>query len=255
MYGICDISCAPLRLEPSGKSEMTSMLLFGEHFSILSREDDWLYIRCAYEGYKGWLNEKQCRHMDTAAYEAMTKAPDCFSRALFQQAKSGQRTVIVPAGSTLPWYQHHSFKIGSEVFETQPGFESCNGSEEKQLIADAMKFLEAPYLWGGRSPFGIDCSGLTQVVFKINGIQLKRDAAQQATQGESVTFLGESRPGDLAFFDNREGTITHVGILMEDDRIIHASGKVRIDSIDQQGIFNRETGKHTHSLRTIKRIL
>jgi len=116
-------------------------------------------------------------------------------------------------------------------------------------------YLHAPYVWGGRSPFGIDCSGFTQMAYKIAGIQLLRDASQQATQGETISFISDARPGDLLFFDDEEGFITHTGILMPDSRVIHASGRVRVDKVDHQGIFDQESGKYTHKLRLIKKIL
>ena len=126
---------------------------------------------------------------------------------------------------------------------------------KKHLVETALLYLNAPYLWGGKTPFGIDCSGFTQMVYKLNGHRLKRDASQQATQGEALSFIEESEPGDLAFFDNAEGAITHVGIIMKDHYIIHAHGKVRIDRIDHTGIFNYEKRTHTHKLRVIKRIV
>ena len=123
------------------------------------------------------------------------------------------------------------------------------------MIKTAFSYLNAPYLWGGKTPFGIDCSGFSQMVYKLNGIQLKRDASQQAKQGATLSFIEESEPGDLAFFDNKEGAITHVGILLQDHRIIHAHGKVRIDLIDQTGIYNKEIQNHSHKLRMIKKII
>jgi len=123
------------------------------------------------------------------------------------------------------------------------------------LAKTAYLFLNAPYLWGGRNLLGIDCSGFTQIVYKINGIPLDRDASQQALQGQTLSFIEESEAGDLAFFDDTEGNITHVGLLLEDHHIIHASGCVRIDRIDQSGIFNSETQSHTHKLRFIKKMI
>ena len=131
-----------------------------------------------------------------------------------------------------------------------------NGINEKDdLVKTAFLYLNAPYLWGGKTPFGIDCSGFTQMVYKLNGYKLLRDVSQQATQGEALSFIEESQPGDLAFFDNSEGEIVHVGIIMKDNYIIHAYGKVRIDRLDQSGIYNTEARKHTHKLRVIKKII
>jgi cell wall-associated NlpC family hydrolase len=133
---------------------------------------------------------------------------------------------------------------------TTPGFVKKN-----KLVENSLIFLNAPYLWGGRSPLGIDCSGFTQIVYRLQGVHLPRDAYQQSEIGSTLSFIEESEPGDLAFFDNIEGKITHVGIILEDNHIIHSSGKVRIDRIDQQGIFNSEKGNHTHKLRIIKSII
>ena len=126
--------------------------------------------------------------------------------------------------------------------------------DKNKLRQNALIILNAPYVWGGRSPLGIDCSGLTQIVYRLQGIDLPRDAYQQAKVGTTLSFIEESEVGDLAFFDDKEGKVIHVGIILEDNHIIHASGKVRIDRIDQQGIFNSEIGKHTHKLRLIKSI-
>jgi len=128
-------------------------------------------------------------------------------------------------------------------------------SQKKHLINNALIFLNAPYLWGGRTPFGIDCSGFTQIIYRLQGIKIPRDAYQQADLGTPLNFIEESEEGDLAFFNNNEGKIVHVGLIMKNNQIIHASGKVRIDKIDQKGIFNIEKNKHTHKLRIIKKLI
>jgi gamma-D-glutamyl-L-lysine dipeptidyl-peptidase len=169
-------------------------------------------------------------------------------------------------GSSLPSFDGRQFHVGQDVFcyeglvsesILQTGMKS-SGSKVRtsyQLIEDAMLYMHAPYLWGGRTPFGIDCSGFVQMVYKIQGLKLLRDASQQAAQGEIISLLAEAEPGDLAFFDDTEGNITHVGMLIDPQRIIHCSGKVRIDALDHEGIYNVKLQKYTHKLRLIKRIL
>ena len=158
----------------------------------------------------------------------------------------------IPLGASLSFLNHSDINTAQFEFEGT----KANGIQDKsKLINTAFLYLNAPYLWGGKTPFGIDCSGFTQMVYKLNGYNLFRDASQQATQGEALSFIEESEPGDLAFFDNEEGNIIHVGIIMENNYIIHASGKVRIDRLDHLGIFNPETQKHTHKLRVIKKVI
>ena len=123
------------------------------------------------------------------------------------------------------------------------------------MLEFAMRFLRAPYLWGGRTPVGIDCSGFTQLIYKSIGIQIPRDASQQVELGQPLDFASEGQIGDLAFFQNEEGRIVHVGMVCAPGKIIHASGQVRIDKLDDTGIFNCDTGKYSHQLRIIKRIL
>ena len=160
----------------------------------------------------------------------------------------------IPLGSSLPYYENTSVKIDGTLF-TYEGTTYTGIHEKDRLINTAFMYLNTPYLWGGKSPFGIDCSGFTQMVYKLCGYKLLRDASQQATQGEVLSFIEESEPGDLAFFDNNDGDIIHVGIIMKDNYIIHAHGKVRIDRIDHSGIYNIDTRRHTHKLRVIKKII
>ena len=135
------------------------------------------------------------------------------------------------------------------------GAKSVGSKDKSKLVETAILYLNTPYLWGGKTPFGIDCSGFVQMVYKLNGFKILRDASQQASQGDALSFIEESEPGDLAFFDNNEGDIIHVGIIMEDHHIIHAHGKVRIDLLDQSGIYNVDTKTHSHKLRVIKKII
>ena len=158
----------------------------------------------------------------------------------------------IPLGASLSFLNHN--EINTEGFQFE-GLKTSGIKPKSDLITTAYQYLNAPYLWGGKTPFGIDCSGFTQMVYKLNGYHLLRDASQQAGQGDALSFIEESEPGDLAFFDNDEGKIIHVGIMMENNYIIHASGKVRIDRLDHLGIYNAEQNRHTHRLRVIKKII
>lgn len=255
-YGICRVAVSPLRTDPSDKAEISSQLLFGDHVEILEKTEKWWRILNAYDGYEGWLDFKQLAGLSAAQHEKSQHhlyvvPPELGSIVV---DTDGGKYYLSP-GSNLPLLENDFFFLGEEKF--MPMFKARNTSlaySTKQLIADALFFQNVPYLWGGRNLFGIDCSGFVQIVFKLNGIALKRDAWQQAEQGTTVDFLPEVQPGDVAFFDNEAGRITHVGIMLNATEIIHASGKVRRDPIDGQGIYNAELGRYTHKLRIIKRL-
>src|SRR5690606_19751564 len=158
----------------------------------------------------------------------------------------------IALGADLTFLQFEDINSEKWIFEGKP----ASGIQSRtQLLKTAFMYLNAPYLWGGKTPFGIDCSGFTQMVYRLNGYMIPRDASQQAKIGEPLSFIEESEVGDLAFFDNEEGNIIHVGIIMEDNYIIHAHGKVRIDRLDHLGILNIDTGRHTHKLRVIKKVI
>lgn len=255
-YGICNLSIVPLRAEPSHRSEQVSQLLFGEHFSIISQQNEWIQIRTAADKYEGWIQYAQHLTLSTAEFNELEKNRPYLSYDLVQILVNHQKIYSLVLGSTLPWYRAGSCRLGNDQFKYDGNAKIPDRPDGiKSIVENAFMYLQAPYLWGGRSPFGIDCSGLTQMVYRLSGINLKRDAWMQAEQGESVHLLDEGLAGDLAFFDNDEGKITHVGILIARNRIIHASGRVRIDNIDHHGIFNSDTKKYTHNLRLIKRIL
>lgn len=257
-YGICSLSVVPGRAEPSDKSEMVTQLLFGEVFSIYEeKRKSWKKIKTAYDNYECWIDEKQVTEISEEAYEAINEAEPIVSGDLLSIVKNKNTNQLTPIviGSTLPNFKDKNIHFSDLNFEFD-GNEILPSAPKKELIADhVLLFLNAPYLWGGRSPFGIDCSGFTQIIYKSIGFKLPRDAYQQANIGQTLSFIEESESGDLAFFDNEEGKIIHVGIMLSDNKIIHASGKVRIDSIDHQGIFNAETNRYSHKLRIIKRII
>ncbi len=234
---------------------MVTQILFGEQFEILAEEKQWRKIRLTYDNYEGWIDNKQSSHLEDMEaqriyYEMPTVALD-----LVQIISYNQSNIIpIVLGSTLPNFSNNKFKTAGIQFSYDGNFRTFASADRSFIVENAYMYLNAPYMWGGRSPFGIDCSGFTQMVFKLCGFQLKRDAYQQAEQGNKVNGLEQTQPGDLAFFANEEGKIIHVGILLPKDKIIHASGRVRIDSFDEMGIFNVQQNRYTHNLASIKRI-
>jgi len=235
--GICNVTVAPVRAENSDKAEIVTEILFGESADILEVNKNWTKIKMHYDGYEGWMDTKQIKPVtdEELANRKVTVVTEDFS------------SVLTNDGRTL-------LSMGSEVeFQTVASRRSHDLRESVALTAK--EFLNVPYLWGGKSFFAVDCSGFTQLVYKVHNIKLPRDTYQQAEVGEALTFVEESQLGDLAFFENPEGKIIHVGIMLDNQKIIHASGKVRIDTLDSTGIFNKELNKHTHKLRVIKSIL
>jgi len=254
-YGICNLSIVPLRIEPTDKSELVSQLLFGEHFKILEIRKKWSKIRIAFDNYEGWIDNKQFEEITEELFLKIENHTTTLAIDLIDfVTDEKQNFYTIPIGSCLPFYTNQNLIINQTNFHYEGKIISQKLSKDR-LIDIAYKYLNSPYLWGGKSPFGIDCSGFTQMVYKLCGYKLLRDASQQASQGEVLSFIEESEPGDLAFFDNNEGVITHVGIIMKDNYIIHAHGKVRVDRLDHSGIFNIDTHKHTHKLRVIKKVI
>ncbi len=254
-YGICNLSIVSLRSEPSNKVELVSQVLFGEHFKVLEIRKEWSRIRLAFDNYEGWIDNKQFVLISLEEYKTLEKEATVLSGNLVEFiADEKHQLSTVALGASLPHYRDNNFQI-NKVNYTFDGDVIQGKKEKNNLINTAFLFLNSPYLWGGKTPFGIDCSGFSQMVYKLNGYPLLRDASQQATQGEVLSFIEESEPGDLAFFDNNEGLITHVGIIMKDNYIIHAHGKVRIDRLDHTGIYNVDTRRHSHKLRVIKKII
>jgi hypothetical protein len=249
----CIVPVAPLRAEPSHRSEMVSQLLFGELCDVLETQTDFLKVRCHYDGYEGW-----CQGIQLVDYEAENYFNStCYVEEAHATIYINNEAYTVPFGSVLEKNNDERYQIGPYQIETKQFRDSAVPTEFNVdvMVELAKPFLGTAYLWGGKSIFGVDCSGFVQQLYKQFGIWLPRDAYQQAEIGEPVGFLQESKLGDLAFFDNEEGRITHVGLLLSDRRIIHASGNVRIDPIDHAGIMHSITGKRTHRLRLIKRIV
>lgn len=254
---ICFLSVIPVRTFPSHSSEMVSQILFGETMQALDKEDYWIKIQLDYDGYTGWVDEKQILYVEEFVSNQINENAQFVSLDVNTLALRGnnKESFYFPAGSTLPFFSEGRCQLGSDFFQVTSSNVTVPNIEEFETDVQeiAKRFLNVPYLWGGRTHYGIDCSGFSQIVFKMLGIKIKRDASQQAEQGKVVDFLPEAQSGDLAFFDNEEGKITHVGIMLNNSQIIHASGRVKIDVIDNQGIFSNDLKKYTHKLRIIKR--
>ncbi|TAH00735.1 MAG: hydrolase Nlp/P60 [Sphingobacteriales bacterium] len=227
--GLCVVPLAAVYALPDYGSELVNQLLFGEGVLILETPAGlFCKVRGVYDGYEGWVHKTQVQVTDKVTATPLVQTAIAWQSDL---------NMWLPMGSVLP--------AGIITAPPLP--------DEGVLRAVAMQWLHAPYLWGGRSVLGVDCSGFTQVVYKMVGFVLPRDAKQQVQLGTALNFLQEAKCGDLAFFDNEQGDIIHVGILLSDAEIIHAAGKVRIDKIDNAGIVNSSTGLRTHRLRIIKR--
>jgi len=241
------VAVCPIRKEPDHRSEMTSQLLLGEYAEVLDEQKEFVQIKCLCDGYIGWCQRVQLAFTDevvttnqfvvnefTKVYVNQQPCRVSFATPVFQQA-------LVFNHFTIDYANVETLDATSTQFLPE------------NITQYASIFLNTPYLWGGRTLFGIDCSGFAQQVYKLFNKQLPRDAYQQAEQGEALGFLEEAVCGDLAFFDNEAGFITHVGIMLNNHQIIHASGRVRIDTIDNAGIISSDTGLRTHSLRLVKR--
>lgn len=251
-YGIADIPLIPGRHEPSDKSEMTTQILFGEIFRVLEFDKNWVLIENDADGYQCWIDRKQYSEISPGAFQSIRdKAQKRCGDAMGLVTGRNHRRFHIPCSAVLVNYSEGYFGPGEERFEYDGRIAR---HDRDSRVRHALRLLHAPYLWGGKSAMGIDCSGFSQVVFACAGIAIPRDAYQQAEAGEPVDFIDLAEAGDLAFFDNAEGRITHVGIILEGKKIIHASGKVRIDTLDHHGIFDETRKTYTHNLRLIKRL-
>ncbi|MCU0422006.1 MAG: C40 family peptidase [Bacteroidia bacterium] len=240
-YGICLHPAIAVRKQATSTSEMVTQLLFGETYEVLEAENDWYKVHCLNPDYEGYISSNQHTLVQSSDFIKTVQ-----SNFPYLVAQLNSNPIYLPFGCYLPVEKNFQEALGI-LIPTQ--VETINAIDEL-----AKQFLNTPYLWGGRTPAGIDCSGFTQILYRRCGINLPRDAYQQAEYGETISFNEQIECGDLAFFDNQEGKITHVGLMLNKEDIIHASGKVRIDKLDHYGIKNQEKGDYTHKLRIIKRI-
>ncbi len=258
-YASCNVSVAPLHRDPAHRSEQTSQLLFGEKAEVLEiTQGDWARIRGRWDGYEGWCRASQLQFI----------TPKDFGKPVRQVAARhydalhfGDSTLWLPMGSELTGIKRGSVGCGNLLHGKFRGkkINLHHASPAREVVkAFALQYMHAPYQWGGRTIAGIDCSGLVQMAFKMAGQSIVRDASQQAQTGTTIDFLMEARCGDLAFFDNADGAIVHVGILLDHETIIHATdtaGRVVVDKIDNGGIISLSLKKRTHNLRLVRRVL
>lgn len=258
MNGIINLPLVPMRSSDSERSEMISQLLFGERVKILQTRERWLFVRNIADNYIGWVDRKMIQLLDSEAIN-VDKPTDlyCISYPMVECSNTdNSETVFLPGGSKLNISDGIKVHFGGKNFFIDPiNLPYSDDKSGERLVYLAKQYLNAPYLWGGKTVMGIDCSGFVQVIYDMFGIQLPRDASQQVEIGKVIDFLSEAEAGDLAFFENVEGKIIHVGMMLNSHQIIHASGWVKIENIDSQGIISSETGEYSHKLRVVKRII
>lgn len=249
--GIVLLSIVPVRLEAADTSEIVTQLLFGEFIDIIEKEktSSWIKIKSLSDNYEGYVDGKQIEEIKDSTFWSLNQNKT-FSLGRLGIIRKGEVQTPITIGCQLPHLVDNQFEVNNKVYQ----FLGDRGIAKKEHITEfALNFLGAPYLWGGKTPFGVDCSGFVQIVFRLCGINIPRDASQQAELGEEVQ-LSESQSTDLAFFKNKKGAIIHVGIVLDNKKIIHAHGEVRVDKIDGKGIFNIDNLDYSHELAFIKRI-
>ncbi len=255
-YGICMLAAVAIKEMPSAKSQMVSQLLFGELMMLNDTKDDWFLIETVDDHYAGWVRCNQVKELTESGFAELNDSERFYLQTLSAQVRAKDAIIPIFRGAQFHGWEAGTFTVAGESFYYKKAVHHVPAEVgSREILSVAVDYLSVPYLWGGRSPMGIDGSGLVQMAYKMNGIMLPRDAAQQVEKGEQILFVEAAEPGDLAFFENNDGSINHVGLILGNNKILHAWGKVRIDNIDHQGIFNQEAGKYTHHLRVVKRFI
>ena len=282
MKGISLHSVVPVRTEARETAEMSTQILFAEQCEILAEQARWYQVRLCQDGQEGWVDKKMLTPL--SAEEEQKLPAEATAMVLMPMAyavsENNGQTIPLTAGTRLCNYKDGRFELLGVGFRIDPSMvlTAPLPLDEPHLLQAVRFFLNIPYLWGGKNAMGMDCSGFTQVVLSLFGKHLLRNASQQATQGIEVNRLEDAQAGDLAFFckpnaDNEKNEkndnnanngahapITHVGILIDKQRIIHCSGRVKVEKIDATGIFSIEQadakhpqGQYTHQLLSIRR--
>lgn len=248
-FAFCKVNISPLRAESSDPSEMVSQMLFGELVEVIERKDNWTKIATLTDHYEGWCDSK---HLIFLTPKEMQRWMDglTYQTQLLRKLNTPWGEQWISRGAFVPFSDAIEFQIGNLTFKWK---DSLDKIHFQHPVDAASEYLNTPYLWGGKNPFGIDCSGLTQLVYRFFDYNLPRDAKDQFSHGAEVEF-DDILENDLAFFQNDTGKITHVGIVMQNQKIIHAAGQVRIDTITPEGIFNDEKNILTHRISAFKRL-
>lgn len=260
MKGISLYSVIPVRAEAREAAEQSTQILFGETFDIIEQKDRWNRVKLHLDSQEGWIDAKMCTPMKSEEYDAYAAAYRSSAMVAMPMAyavsENNGQTIPLTAGTRLVNYTDGRFEVLGVGFRIDPAMVIAKilDLNEKNLLQAVRFFLNIPYLWGGKNAMGMDCSGFTQVVMSLFGKSLRRNASEQAEQGEAISDLSKLQAGDLLFFDHEDGKISHVGIAIDANRVIHCSGRVKVEKLDSNGIFNAETNSYSHHLVAIKRI-
>ncbi|MFW6369614.1 MAG: NlpC/P60 family protein [Bacteroidota bacterium] len=254
-YGISLLTMIPMRENPSEKSQLVNQLLFGEYYLVVEEKPDWILIKTMLDNYTGWIDKKMHAALDELLFSQWHESEKHIIQSVFEadliNETDGYSVKLCPGCLTPQKFHNNRCMIGGKTFNLTKTIITSDKIEMETL---AKGLLGVPYLWGGKTPYGMDCSGFTQILYRKKHLDFPRDASQQISVGIPVNALEEALKGDLAFFGKNMDDITHVGLILENKQIIHASGRVRIDRLDEKGIFNEETKQHTHKLQAIRRI-
>ena len=260
MIGISLHSVVPVRAEAREGSEQLTQMLFGEMCAILEQKPRWNRVKLNLDGQEGWVDAKMICPMKSEEYGTYRKAYESAAIVIFPMAyavsENNGQTIPLTAGTRLTNYKDGRFEVLGVGFRIEPSMVTEKPLElnEQNLLQTVRFFLNVPYLWGGKNAMGMDCSGFTQVIMSLFGKALLRNASEQVTQGKAVNELKKAQAGDLVFFDHEDGKISHVGIVIDAERVIHCSGRVKVEKLDEKGIFNAETGEYSHHLTQIRRV-